>query len=248
MLEARAEIDSLRQRLTAKNLSGDVVDLICDEASRDISTRTADVLADSLEDAVRAGEAVGSEDFINELKAVRSGPSFEIITDSGRTDFSEAPFPMLPKLLKNAKVAKDGSLYKVIPMRTKSTGNNMAVTTEAALANINAARRIAKEQRDADRDKQESRQVSPDSMKGMDTLSAMQAISRSRQAKPQMTRSNDGVSGFRTASSKQDASSQWVQPGKMRDVSKPLREINMNLHDSIDQVIQDVIQLYDGMY
>ena len=247
MLDARTEIDSLRQRLRMRNLSNAIIDEICDEVSRDISMATSDILADAMNDAVNVGGDVGSEDFIDELRAVRTGPSFEIITDSGKTDFSEPPFPMLPKLLKNAKIAKDGSLYKVIPLKQKSSKKKIAVTTEAAIENINNARRIAKEQRDAKQETHRS-SVSPDAMKGMDTFSAMQAINRSRQQQQKVGQQDGPVIDFRTASSKQDASRQWVIPGKSRDVSGPLREINMNMHDNIDRTIGDIIRRHEDSY
>lgn len=247
MLDAKSEIERLRQRLRMKNLSETVIDDICDEVSRDISVTTSDILADAMNEAVMVGGDVGSADFIDELRAVRTGPSFEIITDSGRTDFSEPPFPMLPKLLKNAKIAKDGSLYKVIPIKQKTTNKNMAVTTEAAIANINNARRIAKEQRDAEKETHRG-MVAPDAMKGADTFSAMQSINRSRSKQQRQGQQDGPVINFRTASSKQDASRSWVVPGKMRDVSGPLREINMNMHDDIDKAIEDIIRKHEGMY
>lgn len=247
MLDARAEIERLRQKLRVKNLSEQVIDDICDEVSRDISVATSDILADAMNEAINVGGDVGSVDLIEELRAVRTGPSFEIITDSGRTDFSEPPFPMLPKLLKNAKIAKDGSQYKVIPIKQKTTNNKIAVTTEAALENINNARRIAKEQRDADKETARG-SMSPDAMKGMDVFAAMQAINRSRQKQAQIGQQNGPVIEFRTASSKQDAARQWVMPGKIKDASGPLREINMNLHDNIDRAIEDIVGQYERMY
>ena len=250
MIDARSEIDRLRQRLRMKNLSEVIIDDICDEVSRDISIVTSDILADAMKEAVSVGADIGSDELIEELRAVRTGPSYEIITDSGRTDFSEPPFPMLPRLLKNAKVAKDGSLYKVIPIKKKSSNSKskMAVTTEAAYENINNARRIAKEQRDADNDSNRS-QMSPDAMKGMDTFAAMQSINRSRKGGQEKTNHQDGpVIDFRTASSKQDASTQWVRPGKVKNVSSPIREINMNMQDNIDIAIEDIIKKHEGMY
>ena len=247
MLDTRTEIDRLRQRLRVKNLSESVIDDICDDVSREISMVTADILADAMSQAVKVGGDLSSTDMINELKAVRTGPTFEIITDSGRTDFSEPPFPMLPKLLKNAKIAQDGSLYKVIPLKKKSSSNRMAVTIEAALENINVARRIAKEQRDAEKETR-SGFISPDAMKGMDTFSAMQAINRSRQKQQKMGQPTSPVVEFRTASSKQDASTQWVMPAKQRDATGPLREINMNMHDDIDRAIESIIREHEGFY
>lgn len=247
MLDARTEIERLRQRLRMKSLSESVIDSICDDVSREISMTTADILADAMNEAVNIGGDIGSVEFIDELRAVRTGPSFEITTDSGRTDFSEPPFPMLPKLLKNAKIAKDGSLYKVIPIKNKTSNKKVSVTTEAAYENINNARRIAKEQRDAERDTARGT-ASPDAMKGMDTFAAMQSINRSRQKQLKVGQVNGPAINFRTASSKQDPNKSWVHPGKVRDASGPLREINMNMHDNIDRTIEDVIKKHEDMY
>lgn len=250
MIDPNTEIERLRQRLRFKNLSEKVIDSICDDVSRDISLTTSDILASAMDEAVSAGADVGSEDFVNEVRAARSGATFDIVTDSGRTDFSEPPFPMLPKLLKNAKVAKDGSLYKVIPIRRKGSyneinGNKTSATTEAAFASIENARRRAKE----DKANTKRTYASPDAMQGMDTLSAMQTISKSRQKEPKMReQSREPVIDFRTASSKQDAATQWVNPGKQMNMSGILRNINADLHDSIDRAIEDIIRNYEGGY
>lgn len=249
MLDANTEIERLRYRLKFKNLNEKLIDEICDEVSRDIQMMTSDILAEAMIEAVDAGAQASSVDFIDELKAVRSGRSVDIITESGKTDFSEPPFPMLPRLLKNAKVAKDGSLYKVVPIRQKSgeTKRNMAVTTEAAYRAIEVARRAAK----AEREEQDGRAyTSPNAMKGMDTFSAMQAISKSRQKQPKLrqTTDNEPVINFRTASSKQDASTQWRHPGRPVNMGPALNDINDRLHDAIDRAIEEVIRMHEGMY
>lgn len=245
MLDANAEIARLRQKLRFKNLPEQIIDEICDEAAREISMTTSDMLTDAMNEAVNAGGDIASVDFIEDIRAVRSGISFDIVTDSGKMDFSEPPFPMLPRLLKNAKVAKDGSLYKVIPIKQKGqSSNRVANTTEAALANIESARMKAKDVRQAD-DYRGS--ISPDAMKGMDTVAAMQVLSKQRTGESNTT-SSGSVVDFRTASSKQDASTQWVHPGKKADMSGVLSRINANLHDSIDRAIDDVIRKYEGMY
>ena len=245
MIDPNSEIDRLRQRLRFKNLPETIIDEICDEAARDISRTTSDLLADAMNEAVNAGGDIGSTDFLDEIRAVRSGNSYDVTTDSGRTDFSEAPFPMLPSLLKNAKVAKDGSLYKVIPMRRKGIQQNSAKTTEAAYAKIESARRQAKEERG-----ETNRGISsPDSMKGMDTIAAMQAMSKSRQKTPKIReKSTEPAIDFRVASSKQDAASKWVHPGRKIDMSSALANINADLHDSIDRAIEEIIRSHEGMY
>ena len=247
MIDPNAEIIQLRQRLRFKNLSEAVIDSICDDVSKEISIMTSDILADAMNEAVNAGGDIGSIDFIDEIRTIRTGASFDIITDSGNTDFSEAPFPMLPSLLKNAKVAKDGSLYKVIPMRAKgsATKNSTAPTTEAAYRAIETARRRAKD----DQGETQRGSSSPDAMKGMDTVSAMQAISKSRSKSTRIReKSTEPAINFRVASSKQDASSKWVHPGRKMDMSSALGNINANLHDSIDRAVAEVIRKHEGQY
>ena len=250
MLDARTELELLKHKLRLRGLSEDVSNIMCSEAARDMNNAIVDLLADAMEEAVSAGTDVSSSDFINEITLNRSGSSFEISTQSGRSDFSEAPFPMLPKLLKNAKIAKDGSLYKVIPLKkkTKNTQNRTQVTTEAALQNINESRTIAKEKRDADRGVGSSLgNLDPSS--GVDTFAALQSMSnsRKREDRPQYDPAG-ALIDFKTASSKQDQTKQWVNPGRKADLTDPLRRINMALSDNIDRAIEYIIKKYEDSY
>lgn len=243
------EIEGLRQRLRLRNIDEYVIDDIIVQVARDISDASTDLLADAMEDAVRAGQDKRSFKFINEVKVIQDSNNFRIGTDSGKTDFSEPPFPMLPKLLKNAKIAQDGSQYKVIPIRAKgdnTAGGRTSVTTEAALKNINESRRAAKEARDA-RDDGYVGTLTPDAMKGMSTFAALQAINEARKSFPTMTtKSTEPVMAFRTASSKQDPNTKWVNPGKSVNMDTALHDINSRLQYSLDNVITDTINRYEG--
>jgi hypothetical protein len=243
MIDANNEINRLRQSLKFKNLSNEVIDSICDDVAREISDLTSDLLAQAMSEAVQSGK---SAEFIQEVRSTRDGGTFSVSTDSGKTNFTEAPFPMLPKMLQNAKIAKDGSLYKVIPVKRKgSMPSRTAVTTEAALGEIERARIASK----VDRTNQNRGSSSPDAMRGMDTLSAMQAISKSRQkVEKYPTGTNSQTVDFRTASSKQDPSTQWVHPGREADMTRELQNINANLHDSIDNIILQIISKYEGQF
>jgi hypothetical protein len=247
MLDAGHEIDRLRQVLRMKNLSESLVDNICDEVSRDIGMIAADIVAAAMSEAVAAGSESGSVDFINEIKAQRAGSFFEITTTSGKLDFSEPPFPMLPKLLKNAKVAKDGSTYKVIPLKKKSSSNRLPVTTEAAIQNINNARHIAREEQDAARESQLRQITSPDPLRGLDAFASMQSTRISKQQQVSGGQ-NIGNVDLRTASSKQDPQKQWVNPGRSADMTSHVRQINANMQDQIDQAIIEIIKRYEGMF
>lgn len=245
MIDARFEIDKLKQVLRQKNMPESIIQGICNDAARDISSATTDLLADAMVDAVNAGGDVSSSQFVSEVLSVRSGHTFSVDTSSGKQDFSEPPFPMLPKLLKNAKISKEGEAYRVIPISNKS-GPSSAVTTEAAIRNINEARQAAKDERDA-KEKGTKTASTPDPMAGMEILAAIQGVGR---PSPQRRESKikEGSITFRTASSKQDASVSWVMPAKNADLTDKLRDINNNLQDSIDRVILDIISRYSGMY
>jgi len=251
MLDANHEIDGLRQRLRFKNLSEPVIDSICDDAAREIASIAIDILADATEEAVRAGQDAKSAQFINEVKVVQNGHEFKVDTQSGRRDFSEPPFPMLPKLLKNAKIAQDGSQYKVIPIRDKGakTGGGMLnATTEAALQSINEARVAAKKERDAMKEKLNT-SLSPDAMKGMSTFAALQAINNARKSFSTMReKSTEPVVAFRTASSKQDPGAKWVHPGTDANMDRTLHAINARMQQRLDDVIIDTIRRYEDIY
>lgn len=251
MLDPNYEIDMFKQRLRFKNLTEIVIESICADVAHDIISISTDLLANAMEEAVQAGAEAKSVQFINELKVVQSGMQFAVGTESGRHDFSEPPFPMLPKLLKNAKIAQDGSQYKVIPIRNKgakrSTGR-IEVTTEAALKNINEARKAAKELRDELGDDYHA-SLTPDVLKGMSTFAALQAINSVRKAFPTMNqKSTEPVMAFRTASSKQDPGSKWVNPGREVKMGNILHDINSRLQDQLDQTILDVIRRHEVMY
>ena len=251
MLDANMEIDNLRQRLKFRNLNEMTIDSVCDAAASEISEVATNLLASAAEQAVQAGNDARSIDFINDINVSQHGHEFMIDTKSGKTDYSEPPFPMLPRLLKNAKTASDGSLYKVIPLRAKGTGSKVSgltVTTEAALKSINEARMAAKQERDAAKGQFETN-LSPDTMKGMSTFAALQAINSARKSFATMReKSTEPVMAFRTASSKQDPSAKWVMPRKKANMSNVLHDINNRLQYDLDLAIESIIKRYESMY
>lgn len=50
---------------------------------------------------------------------------------------------------------------------------------------------------------------------------------------------------FRTATSKQDATRQWVRPAKTKDFSEDMESINKQLADTMDSKIRDIIRSYE---
>ena len=116
MVNVFLEISRLKDILKTKGLEEDFVNIIISKAETEINLALRDLMDSGMEMAVQSGVQKDSADFIN---ALRPRPdAFVLDTDSGITDFSEPPMPMLDRLLaRGAKPMKDGSgVYKVIPV------------------------------------------------------------------------------------------------------------------------------------
>jgi hypothetical protein len=242
VLDARTELEKLKHMLILRNLPEQVASSICEDASREISDIVIDLIADAMAEAVSAGQSVNSSDFIKEVMMTRRGGEFDITTRSGRSDFSEPPFPMLPKLLANAKTAADGSLYKIIPLKEKSSVSSIGVTTEEAIKNINENRAILKQQKKARLEA--NRGTVQDPFADIDVIAAM----TSNSVQKKVSEVTNAQPNFKTASSKQDANAKWVRPAKDADLTSSLIDINHNLHYSIDSAIENIIRRYGDMY
>lgn len=232
MLDANAEIDRLRHDLLYEEIPSWKVDKICDQAASEIGNRITDHISEAMDTAASHGLKMGADDFVNQLTISRVGHSFRVDTLSRKTDFSEPPFPMLPKLLKNAKTAKDGSQYKVIPVGG-GTMSKPRLDYFSIAKEINDSRRAAKEARESDR---ESPTRQPERF-----ISSVDLMSVQKQ-----TKIKDVIKTpeFRTASSKQNPDKQWVRPAKEMDMTRILMGINADLEYSIDESIRDVIERY----
>lgn len=116
MINIHLELERLRASLQARGLGEDTVMMLVAQAESEILSALQEQMNAAMDEAVQAGVQKDSADFINELRP--RADAFFLDTESGRTDFSEPPFPMLDRLLANgAKPMKDGSgIYKVIPI------------------------------------------------------------------------------------------------------------------------------------
>ena len=220
MLVAENEISRLKALMHSKGLPIDFIDGTCKEIEISIKTEVYTALESAMLRAYEAGEEYKADRFIEELTAVRIGDSFRVTTDSGITDFSTRQRQMLPNLLKNAKIAKDGSRYKVIPIGVKKN------TTDGMAREMNAAKMKMKEIRDQFGAKDEN--VSGQLKDSREKISI-----------------NPSVPSFRTATSKQDAGTRWVYPARNKDMTPILREINDTLFNEIQNIIENVIANYE---
>jgi len=133
------ELFRLRDKLKSKGLSESTIENIVKQADIEIQQKMQEAMKDAMDQAIEAGVDKESAAFINELRPAPG--AFMLETESGNTSFKEPPFPMLPNLLRNPKISKDGTLYKVIPVG-KSSDSKPRISNNIfdAQKNINAKR------------------------------------------------------------------------------------------------------------
>lgn len=129
MVNVFLELERLKATLRSKGIEEQFVDDIVSKANTEISLALRERLDAAMDLAVQSGVQKDSADFINDLRP--RPDAFTIDTQSGITDFSEPPYPMLDKLLaKGAKPMKDGSgVYKIIPVGAPAKDKKPAIHT-----------------------------------------------------------------------------------------------------------------------
>lgn len=231
MLDPDFEVRKLHGRLRDRGYVYADADSICRDVSSNIQDAIIDIVSNATGEAVSYAESIGATDFLADIDVMQAGHSFTIRTKSGKTDYSIERVENLPNLLRNGKTAKDGSKYKVVPIKEKpkmgiSSFDNMLEqqkTISAARENISANNAAKLSER------------------------ASMIANRVRQdmiAKKQESQ----VTSFKTASSKQDAGSQWVIPEINRDMTQFLQQLNDNIAKSINDQIFFIIDKYDREY
>lgn len=251
MLDARMELERLRLNLKMKDVEEEVIEEVIDLAEGEISEVVSDILQMGLQEAIQAGEELDSEDFVAELRAINISSEFRIITDSGRTDFSEPPYPMLPSLLKNAKTAKDGSQYKVIPIENKAEADTVKKDTNKT--SVAAMRALDQSMLQSAQGKQARKHGIRTGTRGMmeDAKKLAGYYNSLKPSVPEKRREDKGKGvavDFRVASSKQDMNKKWVNPGKNKDFTTTLNRINSDMQSKISVAVADIIEKYQEMY
>lgn len=237
MKSTRFELERLKYSLMSKGYSERDAEEICDQASMEMSVAITDAMGNALETVSEAAIQKDAWEFIMEMKMVPRGEMFHVGTESGRTDFSLPPFPMLSHLLKNAKVAKDGSLYKVIPVgKSSSNKPGRAISIGDVQSRIQSA-------------KDGAHQRTTDPMAGPAMFSDMATFRGVGQRKSTLSAAMaaKGTPEFRTASSKQSPSA-WTLPEKDKDLTQVVDSTNNQLDNTVDDIILSIIRKYEEGY
>ena len=211
MVNKYFELDRLRSALQSRGLEASAINIIMLKAESEIDQASSSVMTAAMDEAVSRGVELESADFINQLKP--NYGAFTLETESGNMDFSESPFPMLPRLLQGASPIKDGSgVYKVIPIGGKSTPK------PSIASNI------------------------------FDAHKAISATRAEAARKQYNGMAPTGSVQFRTASSKQDSSKDWVMPAKSKDFTDSMKSINDSVEQQMNDIILDVVRNYEEQF
>lgn len=246
MVDPIVEVDRLKHSLRMAGLPITEVDEIGNLATQDIDSvvyQLVDVYMDRARDIV---SQLGGQQLANEIRSVKRGPQFVITTDSGITDFSAPPFEMLPHLLKNGKIASDGSTYKVIPLSPRPQRTLTNIFDVYKDHNVNA--RKAQEDRNQKwEDMRASNAIERKSLSFSGLAQAKRYLAKRQKANNEKSTASGGEVEFRTASSKQDPSQSWVIPAKDMDITNILNDINNQLEDETNSAIMFIINEYRSL-
>lgn len=222
-----AKINALRQSLRYLGLSALEADDLCRSAAEEISQGMMSIVESAVVDIENQGAAIQADEFLAQIRLDAESGYVQVSTDTGVLDFSTPPTPMLPWLLKNAKVAKDGSRYKVIPVgsstgsKPKPAAKDIAAGLSAMTAEGSTAESMA--------------QMMAQSFTGGAVKGPQNRQEPRSAAKPE----------FRVASDKQDPTRQWVAPAKDLDMTGAVMQVNDRIRDEVDRLCDQVIARYE---
>lgn len=238
MKSVRFELDKLKYSLMTKGYSEQDANAICEQASMEMDSAIIDAMGNALETVGQEALQKDAWEFVMEMKMVPNGEMYHVGTESGRTDFSLPPYPMLSNLLKNGKVAKDGSLYKVIPVGKPSPNKpGRAISLTDIQSRIDMA-------------KDGAHNRATDSGSGPAMFSDMATFRGVGQRKSTI---NAAISAkgtaveYRTASSKQSPT-KWTLPEKDKDLTQVVDSTNAQLDNTVEHIIMSIVRKYEEGY
>lgn len=222
---------NLRRSLRAKNKSADRIDELVYRAENDLNIAILDIVTDNLQQVQQLAIEYGIDDFVENVHIQANGGSFDIAISGGKTDFSTPAVEMLPSLLRTGKTSKDGSIYKVIPLPT------IREFKTRSLSNVDAMQARAEEIK--------NERIDHNRMLDAGRMTKSLAASAPR---AQMNIETTPAVGkeFRTATSKQDQTTQWVKPARDINITNELMDINSRMSAQIRDVTQSIIHRYGG--
>lgn len=233
MIDSRLE--TLKWGLVSRGYEDDEILHILESAREEIVLGIEDLVSSCLQEIQNTANDIDSEEFLSEIKLVSNNGYLEIETDSGKTDFSKPEMRMLSSILSNGKTSASGTTYKVVPIGKNPFKEQRQTMIKNVDAGINAISGLSK-----------------DKISIQDATAEMAIAfgmaSNSKIAGRKEPPSVGGAVQFRTASSNQDETRDWVVPEKKADMTNIINEINTRIRYKTDDIINDVIRRYEREY
>ena len=248
MISPDAEVSRLRSYLTSLGVSYRDIDTVCDAAASDINEAILTIVSDAMTDAVAYAVDRDIDEFIEDIDVQDYGGMYQIITKSGKTDYSVPERQMLNSLLKNADVAPDGTRYKRIPIggstsEKRTMGKNIFDDQRELQSRIADARASLRENL---RDNKSSRSNS--------MTETFRKMVRENMAKRKQfytaprDKTSTGTPEIRTVTDKMDPETQWVIPAKDMDMTGYLVDINNRIQQEIYQTVTTIVTEYERLF
>jgi len=239
-MSVHLEVERLRLALSRENTNFTEVQHICDAATGEINEALLSIVSNAVTQALDHALSIGADAFVDDIQILPNADGLhQISTHSGVMDYSRDSKEMLPALLKNAKVSKDGHRYKVIPIQKKDARveHSMFSMMQSQQDSMDDARVALREQAG-------NRKLSITAAL-RDDLSKQAMAARTIASTP---RTKSGEVEFRTASDRQDSSSAWVIPNKEMDMTEFVQELNQSISDSAHNTIASIVDSYYSSY
>jgi len=227
-------IEQLRFRLISAGVDPATADDIVETALARIRDRIISSVDAGVNLAVETSRDIKARGFDKDVRISYNHRGLEIESTKGSLDYSTPPFPMLDRLLAKGKTAKDGSIYRVIPLGNKTKSTEVSVDTSDAV--------------------QQARDTTPKrSLTEMSRQIASAFNTGVKVTSQEKTTVSTGQPNFRTASSKQDRSTQWVIPARQADLTPAIADINAMMAGDMERVVDDVLtdmewEIRDAIY
>lgn len=230
-----------------KQVNFNDVDTVCDAASQDVNEAILTIVSEAMVEAAEYAAEIGADEFIDDVDVAEIGGSYNIITRSGQTNYSQPEIKNLPNLLRNGKTAADGSKYKVIPIgssNSRKMGNSIFEDQQALQSKIQAARDSLRNDLRVGQSPQANamterfREMIRKRMPARESFFKLDRVKQNSTVEPR----------FVTASSKQDPETSWVVPARDLDMTGYLMDINSRVQQDIYDTVTAIINEYERLF
>jgi hypothetical protein len=214
-------IEQLRYRLISSGVDVATSDDIINSALNKIQSKMVSSLDSGVNLAFEESVKMRANDFAKDIRVTFSSRGLEIDSAKGSLDYSSPPYPMMDRLLAKGKTAKDGSVYRVIPIGASSIKKISSLDTSSA--------------------SDDARSLEPKKSLTEMSRQMAQAFNSGMKVSTSETKTKSNNVSFRTVSNKQDSGA-WTFPARPADLSPAVSSINAMMRSDFDRAVDEVME------